>query len=285
MLDRDLEEAEEQYQMALRNHLIHTDDLIALQNSRLRGLHEEFERDLNILKSEFDLEKSELIRAHMQERKELEDMIDTIVEEETNKQKELKNQFEDERENTKNHNVEKLESMKHDLIKKIEELDKDFEVNFNRYVNETESKSKEYKTMLTKNEDDSEKINKSMRKINRLKNNISYWSLKIDQHKNECEDRNQKLKKEKDSISKHSRELKKKMISFRDDEERRLVNLTMNAKNCMDKLYSYQKLAEKILKTAELCRKLETEKEKVLPFYQADPETIADQPEHHIEKV
>lgn len=36
----------------------------------------------------------------------------------------------------------------------------------------------------------------------------------------------------------------------------------------MDKLTDMQKLAEKILKTAELCRKLETEKEKVLPFYQ-----------------
>ena len=42
MLDRDLDEAEEQYQMALRNHLIHIDDLINLQNSRLRGLDEEF---------------------------------------------------------------------------------------------------------------------------------------------------------------------------------------------------------------------------------------------------
>lgn len=40
----------------------------------------------------------------------------------------------------------------------------------------------------------------------------------------------------------------------------------------MDVLKSYQKLGEKILKTAELCRKLETEKEKVLPFYQPDAE-------------
>jgi DNA anti-recombination protein RmuC len=99
-------------------------------------------------------------------------MIETIVEEENNKQKELKNQFEDERENTKNHNVEKLESMKHDLIKKIEELDKEFEVNFNRYVNETEGKSKEYKSLLSENETASDKINKDMRKINRLKQQI-----------------------------------------------------------------------------------------------------------------
>jgi hypothetical protein len=30
MIDRDLDEAEEQHQMALRNHLIHVNELIAL---------------------------------------------------------------------------------------------------------------------------------------------------------------------------------------------------------------------------------------------------------------
>jgi hypothetical protein len=68
MLDRDLDEAEEQYQMALRNHLIHVDELIDLQNSRLRGLQEEFERDLNIIKSEFDREKQEIENSHNMER-------------------------------------------------------------------------------------------------------------------------------------------------------------------------------------------------------------------------
>jgi hypothetical protein len=46
--------------MALRNHLIHVDELIDLQNSRLRGLQEEFDRDVNIIKAEFDTEKKEI---------------------------------------------------------------------------------------------------------------------------------------------------------------------------------------------------------------------------------
>jgi hypothetical protein len=54
MLDRDLEEAEAQFQMALRNHKIRVDQLISLQDSRLKGLHEEFIRDMTILKQEFD---------------------------------------------------------------------------------------------------------------------------------------------------------------------------------------------------------------------------------------
>ena len=41
----------------------------------------------------------------------------------------------------------------------------------------------------------------------------------------------------------------------------------------METLREYQTLGERILKTAELCRKLETEKEKVLPFYQSDPDS------------
>lgn len=68
MIDRDLDEAEEQHQMALRNHLIHVDELIALQTSRLRGLNEEFERDLSIIKAEFTREKDEIEQSHLMER-------------------------------------------------------------------------------------------------------------------------------------------------------------------------------------------------------------------------
>jgi len=53
----------------------------------------------------------------------------------------------------------------------------------------------------------------------------------------------------------------------------------------METLRGYQKLGEKILKTAELCRKLETEKEKVLPFYQSDVDTMENEPEMNIEKI
>jgi hypothetical protein len=53
----------------------------------------------------------------------------------------MKEDFDSLREETKNKNVEELESMKHDLIKKIEDLDKEFEVTFNRYVSDTETKA------------------------------------------------------------------------------------------------------------------------------------------------
>lgn len=66
------------------------------------------------------------------------DMIETIRENEDSKLQEMKNAFESTREETKNRNVEELETMKQDLIKKIEELDKTFEVAFNKFVSETD---------------------------------------------------------------------------------------------------------------------------------------------------
>lgn len=212
-------------------------------------------------------------------------MIDTIKEEEESKLKQMKDDFESLREETKNKNVEELESMKHDLIKKIEDLDKEFEVNFNRYVSDTESKADNYKKLLKDNETSSKNINTYQRNINRLKEQIAYWSLKMKQNERECHERNHKLRKEKEMIVKHYHDLKRKMIQFREDEERRLGNLTLNSKACMDRLKEYQRLGEKILKTAELCRKLETEKEKVLPFYQSDPDTQEEMPEFAIEKI
>ncbi len=59
------------------------------------------------------------------------------------------------------------------------------------------------------------------------------------------------------------------MLKFREDESKRLIELVNNSRNTVLKLKEYQDLGEKILKTAELCRRLETEKEKVIPFYES----------------
>jgi len=144
--------------MALRNHLIHIDDLIALQNSRLRGLHEEFENDVKMIKSEYDREREDIERNHYMETRELREMIVTIEEEENAKLKDMTDQHDGLREETKNKNVEELESMKHELIKQIEKLDKEFEVHFNKYVADTETKATHYRNLLDDNRESADRI-------------------------------------------------------------------------------------------------------------------------------
>jgi dynein regulatory complex subunit 2 len=239
MLDRDLDEAEEQYQMALRNHLIHIEDLIKLQESRLAGLHEEFERNVNIIKKEFDTEKSEIMRSHEMETLELREMIATITEEENAKVKQMQNSFETTREETKNTDVENLESMKHELIKQIEQLDSRFEVEFNRYSSETDARVGEYKNLLDKNEQNSKQIKAHAHRIHRLKEQITYWQVKQQQSLYESKIRNDQLMKERMSIRMHYDNLKAKMTRQRDDKEKHLGQLSLNALNCIETLKGY----------------------------------------------
>jgi chromosome segregation ATPase len=83
----------------------------------------------------------------------------------------------------------------------------------------------------------------------------------------EYEERNVTLKEEKEAIQKQFQSLKKRMNSFREEERCRLTELTLLSNRVVKILKGKVEMSEKIIKMAEMNRKLETETEKVLPFY------------------
>lgn len=87
-----------------------------------------------------------------------------------------------------------------------------------------------------------QKIDELVRKISTKKSKIDLLKLKILQHKKECQARNNALKKEKENILRNYQELKEKMNRFRDEEERRLKELTNNSRNAVEKLKDYLEL-------------------------------------------
>ena len=89
MLDRDLEEAEDQYQMALRTHLVNVDSLIKLHDSRLYALERSFQSELKTLQSDFHTEKDALTAKFRQEKKDLTAIIDAIDSEEDERENEV----------------------------------------------------------------------------------------------------------------------------------------------------------------------------------------------------
>merc|ERR1719145_117982 len=64
MLDRDLDEAEEQHQVAVRSHLLNVDRLLEIQNSRLLALEDDCNRDVATLTEEFRLEREQIEERH-----------------------------------------------------------------------------------------------------------------------------------------------------------------------------------------------------------------------------
>ena len=71
VLDRDLEDSEEQYQTAHRAHLVMVDRLVDLHNSKLAGIELEFEKDMQELMDEFGAERHEISSSHARHKKEM----------------------------------------------------------------------------------------------------------------------------------------------------------------------------------------------------------------------
>ena len=120
MLDRDLEEAEEQYQMALRAHLQNIDGLIDLQDARLLALENEFENDLRTLEDEFNAEREEIINQHNREKTELMDIMAAVEADERERESEAKTEHETFREEIRNRNLEDINVLRITLESNIE---------------------------------------------------------------------------------------------------------------------------------------------------------------------
>jgi chromosome segregation ATPase len=157
--------------------------------------------------------------------------------------------------------------MRSHLEEKIEQMKEKCNAHLQNYRTQTEASTADYKNYLARDASLSKQVERKLRQVERMQSQITHWKLKIQQNRQECEERNAQLRTEKDHIAKHFQELKAKMNRFRNEEKKRLTDLTQNARGCIKNLKDQLGLAEKILKTAELCRKFETEREKVLPFY------------------
>jgi len=267
MLDRDLDEAEEQHQVAVRSHLLNVDRLLEIQQSRLLALEDDFNKDVQTLQKEFELERAQIQEKHALEKRELTLIIEQVERDEKNREQADITDYQSQFEMIRNRNIEEDHQMKSGLEEKIEDTRAKCKEKLQLYQNNTESSTSDYKEYLQRDATLSKQVERKLRQVTRMHDAIQHWKLKISQNKQDCEERNAQLRTERDHIAKHFQELKAKMNHLRSEEKKRLADLTQNARNCIRSLNDQLSLAEKILKTAQLCRKFETEREKVLPFY------------------
>lgn len=275
MLDRDLEEAEEQYQTALRNYMIHIEGLQELQGSRLEGLEQEFLRDLRILEGEFRLEREEIVSNFKTEQKELQDVISEVETEEKKTQDDLKSRHDTKKEASRRN--EETGQLQKNLQKETDAIKRDLQIHFASYQRDSADLDKKFQEDFQKDKDNQREIEGLHKRVGRLKNSIEQLKQESTKTEKECTTRNQALNNELDTVTRHYREIKKKMLQFREEEVKRLTSLINNSRETSNKLKDQVSLGERILKYAELCRKLETEKEKVLPFYASDPGAVAEE--------
>merc|ERR1719235_329127 len=209
----------------------------------------------------------QIMEKHTLEKRELTIIVQQVEQDEKNREQQDVTEHQSAYELIRNKNIEEDHQMRSHLDEKIEQMKEKCNAHLQNYRTQTEANTADYKQMLARDASLSKQVERKLRQVERMQSQITHWKLKIQQNRQECEERNAQLRTEKDHIAKHFQELKAKMNRFRNEEKKRLTDLTQNARGCIKNLKDQLSLAEKILKTAELCRKFETEREKVLPFY------------------
>ncbi|CAB1120728.1 unnamed protein product [Ectocarpus sp. CCAP 1310/34] len=179
MLDRDLEEAEDQFQTALRAHLQNMDQLIDLQDSRLLALEQEFEVELKTLQREFAEERNHVVKQHAAEVQELSDIIAAVEAQEEEREADAKQEHEQQREEIRNKNLEEINVLRITLDTQIEDLEQHFETAHINYLQNTDQRTTDFKYLTSKDQELSREIEVKIRKIERLQSSLQHWRTKV----------------------------------------------------------------------------------------------------------
>lgn len=270
MLDRDIEEAEEHYSIALSNHFVHLKQLTILQDSRIKGIFKEFDRDVAELENEFDSETTQIRKNFDEEQIEINNMLKLIKSEYNKKNSDLTIEFKRIREGLLSQISDKYTKLQ-EKIKKMAQN----EVNkFSNEINDIKAKSKE-KQNIDRNNIKSlnileRNIANKKKYVDKLNEELKQCKIKIKQNNDDWEIKNSMLRKEKEKMMESYKILKMKLIIFRNNQREKLKKLVKNSWDCILKLKEYIKLSEKIIKLAEICRRLETERVKYLIIKKID---------------
>ena len=285
MIDRDLEEAEDQFQMSLRSNLMNIDQLIKLHDTRLYALERGFQDELATYQKDHNDEKEKITRKFNQEKKEMVAIIEAIENQEEEVESEAKHAFEQLREEIRNRNGEDINMLRISLDAQIEELENQFETAHLNYLQQTAQRTHDFKELTQNDQRLDDEIYRRRKEMDGLQTTIQQWRAKIRTLLRDTEERNKLLLDEKHSIQKHYQQLKQRIQVYWGSQNQRLLELSTAANSCKTTLGRKLDLAKRVLNLAELCRNMENSYEQILPFVPAGVEDTEDATIHGAKEV
>ncbi|KAK6466938.1 dynein regulatory complex subunit 2 [Huso huso] len=263
----DLEEAEAQYSQALRAHLHNLDVLLQLQRGRLESLEQNYQAELEALRGEFHTERELILSQHQQECTHLEDISFAMEQNYSEQENDVKQDFHSVRDEIRNKNIEEKHALRIQLEGTVEELWRHFQQALRSYNETTEERKSAFEALRGRDEKSAKEIEMQMKKIQKLQDSIALVRSRLASNARESEKQNRRLQEEKEAIQGHFHTIKTQMNWARACERGQLAKLTLHSNAAIKKLQQLIEKGDHVLRLTEMCRKLETEEEKVLPFY------------------
>ncbi|KAK4807243.1 hypothetical protein QYF61_006304 [Mycteria americana] len=311
-LATDLEEAEEQHAQALRSHLHNVDRLLQLQRERLTCLEEGYSTQLEALKTEFETERRTILEQHERESCYLRDVALAAEENYARNDHEATLNFQSARDDIKSKSLQEKQYSRMQLGGKAEVLWEQFQRAMQSYTEATEHQKIAFEALKQKDEKSSREIETQAKKLQKLQDLVTATKGRIAAHLRESEEQNRCAREEKERVLGQLQELKSGMNQARAKAHGSLTRLTVQSGAALKALARVvEKVtpaahgqrerrggatvpsrpaltritppqAQRVLRLAEMCRRLETEEEKVLPFY---PSSLAEEEQRDARQV
>lgn len=142
------------------------------------------------------------------------------------------------------------------------------------YNQATEERKNQFETLKDKDFESAKVIEMQMKKLAKLQETIGSLKQKFVNNSREFEERNKSLRDEKEALQVHFQDLKKKMNLYRENEHKKLTDLTVLSNQVVRRLKDRVGTAEKLLKLVEMNHKLESEEERMLNTTDNDSSAI-----------
>ncbi|XP_010128848.1 PREDICTED: coiled-coil domain-containing protein 65, partial [Chlamydotis macqueenii] len=251
----------------LRSHLHNVDRLLQLQRCRLTCLEEAFDAQLQALKLEFEAERRTILEQYKRESRYLQDMALAADQNYAEKDHEVTLNFQSARDDIKNKSLKEKQYSHMHLGGKAEALWEQLQQAMQSYAEATEHQKITFKALKQKDEKSSREIEMQAKKLQKLQDLITATKGRIKAHLQMREEQIRYAREEKERVLRQLQDLKSEMNRARVKAHGSLARLTVQSSAALKTLAQVVEKAQQILRLAEMCHRLETEEEKVLPFY------------------
>ncbi|OHT00608.1 hypothetical protein TRFO_32727 [Tritrichomonas foetus] len=206
------------------------------------------------------------------------DITNAIEHEYSHTKTEMDSKFRTEKESLQMKNQEAISALRAHIMEETNRVITEIQKRQEKFKEESDGRMMQFQQMYEKHKKRQRTMKANEEEIIKKAAEISHWRRKIKNNERESKEANDRLRTEKENLSQHFRQLKDTMAQFRATEARKLAEISVAYEDAINTVTDKLKLAEKILKYAEMTRKLETEREQVLPFpksiVETDPEIM-----------
>ncbi|XP_058258508.1 dynein regulatory complex subunit 2-like [Hemibagrus wyckioides] len=272
LLVSDLSEAEQQSALAHGAHLQSLDHLLELQKSRLAALESHWNTSVKELSTEYNTEREQLFKLQQQEIEYLKAETQALMQRYEEKYFEAIQDYE----YTLDRNKIKYAGMKHAVKTRMTEQKQWYLEEQQKYINTTDDKTNntfDLQEAIKQMNLNKKHMQKLQGTINALRSHLS------SSHRNtkealdvlyDCEPINEEI-----------RELKANLSAW--PLKSRLANYCQHTYDTINKLQNIIQEGEALLRVVDVCHKLETVQEKVLPFYTSSSNAKKKEKAHALE--